>query len=145
MKVKKKLIFILLALAIGATLAFFTLFYLKPDEIVKQKLQLKVLQIGVYSSYENALDAKEKLENAVIYEDQGFYRVLVGASTSDEGLEKVEEIMKKKGLNYYKKDLWIEKNNQDLFKKYNMMLEKTEEEEVILLLNSRILEKMVEV
>ncbi len=145
MKVKKKLIFIFLALAIGATLAFFTLFYLKPDEIVKQKLQLKVLQIGVYSSYENALDAKEKLENAVIYEDEGFYRVLVGASTSDEGLEKVEEIMKKKGLNYYKKDLWIEKSNQDLFKKYNMMLEKTEEEEVILLLNSRILEKMVEV
>ena len=145
MKVKKKLLFIFLALAVGATLAFFTLFYLEPANDSKETLVLKVLQIGVYASYENALDAKEKLENAIVYEDNGLYRVLVGASTTDAGLEKVETIMKKKGINYYKKDLIIEKSDQDLFFKYNMMLEKTNEEEVILLLNTRILEKMVEV
>ena len=145
MKVKKKLLFIFLALAVGATLAFFTLFYLEPANDSKETLALKVLQTGVYASYENALDAKEKLENAIVYEDNGLYRVLVGASTTDAGLEKVEPIMKKKGINYYKKDLIIEKSDQDLFFKYNMMLEKTNEEEVILLLNTRILEKMVEV
>ena len=145
MKVKKKLLFIFLALAVGATLAFFTLFYLEPANDSKETIVLKVLQIGVYASYENALDAKEKLENAIVYEDNGLYRVLVGASTTDAGLEKVETIMKKKGINYYKKDLIIEKSDQDLFFKYNMMLEKTNEEEVILLLNTRILEKMVEV
>ena len=142
---KKKLLFIFLALAVGATLAFFTLFYLEPANDSKETLALKVLQTGVYASYENALDAKEKLENAIVYEDNGLYRVLVGASTTDAGLEKVETIMKKKGINYYKKDLIIEKSDQDLFFKYNMMLEKTNEEEVILLLNTRILEKMVEV
>lgn len=145
MKVKKKLLFIFLALAVGATLAFFTLFYLEPANDSKETFALKVLQTGVYASYENALDAKEKLENAIVYEDNGLYRVLVGASTTDAGLEKVETIMKKKGINYYKKDLIIEKSDQDLFFKYNMMLEKTNEEEVILLLNTRILEKMVEV
>ena len=145
MKVKKKLLFIFLALAVGATLAFFTLFYLEPANDSKETLALKVLQTGVYASYKNALDAKEKLENAIVYEDNGLYRVLVGASTTDAGLEKVETIMKKKGINYYKKDLIIEKSDQDLFFKYNMMLEKTNEEGVILLLNTRILEKMVEV
>ena len=142
---KKKLLFIILALTIGATLAFFTLFYLEPANDSKETLALKVLQTGVYASYENALDAKETLKNAIVYEDNGLYRVLVGASTTESGLEKVEAIMKRKGIHYYKKDLIIEKSDQDLFYKYNMMLEKTNEEEVILLLNTRILEKMVEV
>ena len=121
MKVKKKLLFIFLALAVGATLAFFTLFYLEPANDSKETLALKVLQTGVYASYENALDAKEKLENAIVYEDNGLYRVLVGASTTESGLEKVEAIMKRKGIHYYKKDLIIEKSDQDLFFKYNMM------------------------
>ena len=142
---KKKLLFITLALTIGATLAFFTLFYLEPANDFKETLTLKVLQTGVYASYENALDAKETLKNAIVYEDNGLYRVLVGASTTESGLEKVEVIMKRKGIHYYKKDLIIEKSDQDLFYKYNMLLEKTNEEEVILLLNTRILEKMVEI
>ena len=144
MKVKKKLLFILLALITGAILAFFTLFYLEPKKDLEQDILLKVLQTGVYSSYENALSAKDKFENAIIYEDGGLYRVLVGAATTDAGLEKIENIMKKKKIAYYKKDLKIQKKDQDLFSKYNMMLEKTNEEKSILLLNSRILEKMVE-
>ena len=99
----------------------------------------------MYSSYDNALEAKERVENAIIYEDNGLYRVLVGASTTDAGLEKIETIMAKKGISYYKKDLVVKESDQDLLLKYNMMLEKANEEETILLLNARILEKMVEV
>ena len=101
MKVKKKLLFVCLALVIGATLAFFTLFYLEPTNNEEKILSLKVLQTGVYSSYDNALEAKERVENAIIYEDNGLYRVLVGASTTDAGLEKIETIMAKKGISYY--------------------------------------------
>lgn len=145
MKVKKKLLFVCLALVIGAALAFFTLFYLEPTNNEEKILSLKVLQTGVYSSYDNALEAKERVENAIIYEDNGLYRVLVGASTTDAGLEKIETIMTKKGISYYKKDLVVKESGQDLLLKYNMMLEKANEEETILLLNARILEKMVEV
>ena len=53
--------------------------------------------------------------------------------------------MAKKGISYYKKDLAVKENDQELLLKYNMLLEKASEEDTILLLNARILEKMVEV
>ena len=54
-------------------------------------------------------------------------------------------MLKNKGIHYYKKDLLIDEKEKSLFLKYNMLLEKATEEETILLLNGRILEKMEEV
>lgn len=142
---KKNLIFAALSIFIGAVLSFCVLFSLKQNEEDSGTLLVNVLQTGVYSSYENALNAAQNFEPSIIYPQEGKYLVLVGASTTLTGLEKVESVLKNKGIHYYKKNLLIDEKEKSLFLKYNMLLEKATEEETILLLNGRILEKMEEV
>ena len=143
---KKNLIFAALSVFVGAVLSFCVLFSLKQNEEEDYgTLLVNVLQTGVYSSYENALNAAQNFEPSIIYPQEGKYLVLVGASTTLTGLEKVESVLKNKGIHYYKKDLLIDEKEKSLFLKYNMLLEKATEEETILLLNGRILEKMEEV
>lgn len=138
---KKKVLIILLAVLSGSLLAFPVL---TSKKIQKEPtvFSLYVLQTGVYSSYENALEDSLKNKNSIIYQDDGMYRVLVGASINESGLEKIESALKEEEIHYYKKKLMVVKED-DLLQKYNLMLEKTEEKEVILLLNQKILEKMV--
>ena len=139
---KKNLIFAALSVFVGAILSFCVLFSLKKNEEDPGTLLVSVLQTGVYTSYENAVNAAKNFEPSIIYPEEGRYLVLVGASTTQTGLEKVENILKNKNIHYYKKDLLINEQEKSLFLKYNMLLEKATEEETIILLNSRILEKM---
>lgn len=142
---KKKLIVVSLAILIGGILAFFTLTKIKVTDGKKETISLNVLQTGVFSSYENALEQKGTLTNAVILPKDGYYFVLVGASTNETGLEKIEKALNNKNIHYYKKKMEILEKDKELFLKYNMLLEKAENEETVLLLNKKILEKMSEV
>ena len=145
MLMKKNLTFIFLSIITGARLSFCVLFSLKKNEEDPGTLVVSVLQTGIYTSYENAVNAAKNFEPSIIYPEEGKYLVLVGASTTTTGLEKIENILNSKGIHYYKKDLLINEKEKSLFLKYNMLLEKATEEETIILLNSRILEKMEEV
>ena len=141
---KKKLLIIFLALVTGTILALVTLVYFeKPFK--EEYLNIYALQTGAYRSYENALKEKEKFESAVILENEGLYLVLVGASTSETGLLKISGVLNKKGINYYQKELQIKESDQEKFWEYNMLLERATKEETILLLNTKILETMVQV
>ena len=84
------------------------------------------------------------MSNAIILEDEGIYRVIVGASTKESGLEKIESILKERNIHYYKKKMVIIDKDIDLFEKYNLLLENATSEEVVLLLNQKILESMVQ-
>ena len=73
----KKLIPIFLALLIGAILA---LPVLKIDfqKLEKKEIsELYVLQTGVFTSLNNAIEEQKKISNSIIYKDQDQYRVLV--------------------------------------------------------------------
>ena len=140
----QKLLFTFLAIATGIILAFFTLFYLKKEEAPPTEITLQVLQIGVYESLENALKAKEQVKDAIVYEDENVYRVLVGAATTSEALTKIETALQEENIAYYKKELQV-KENEELFTKYNELLEATSEQETVLFLNHRILERMEQV
>ena len=140
----QKLLFTFLAIATGIILAFFTLFYLKKEEAPPTEITVQVLQIGVYESLENALKAKEQVKDAIVYEDENVYRVLVGAATTSEALTKIETALQEENIAYYKKELQV-KENEELFTKYNELLEATSEQEIVLFLNHRILERMEQV
>lgn len=139
---KKKLIIIFLAIVVGGVLAFFTLIRTPVLKKENNLIDLIVLQTGVYENKENALREKNNLENAIIYYDGIYYRVIVGASTNEAGLEKIENILDAKNIKYYKKNMQILEEEKDIFNKYNMLLEKASNEETIILLNQKILEKM---
>ena len=140
---KKKLVSIGLALLTGAVLAIPALSIKKEQEQIGEA-EVYVLQTGVFEDYQNALENQEKMSNAIILEDEGIYRVIVGASTKESGLEKIESILKERNIHYYKKKMVIIDKDIDLFEKYNLFLENATSEEVVLLLNQKILESMVQ-
>lgn len=142
MIVKKKIIIILLAITIGGVLAFFTLSRIERKNKTENVITLTVLQTGVFSDYENAVEQKESLNNAIILEDNGLYRVIVGASTNESGLSKIEKILESQKIHYYKKELTVLESDSEQFSKYNLLLEKVNSEESVLLLNQKILESM---
>lgn len=143
MFMKKKLISIGLAILTGAVLAIPALSIKKEQEQIGEA-EVYVLQTGVFENYQNALENQEKMNNAIILEDEGIYRVIVGASTKESGLEKIESILKEKNIHYYKKKMVIVEQDIELFEKYNLLLENATSDEVVLLLNQKILESMVQ-
>lgn len=142
MIVKKKIMIILLAITIGGVLAFFTLSRIEGKNKTENVITLTVLQTGVFSDYENAVEQKESMNNAIILEDNGLYRVIVGASTNESGLSKIEKILESQKIHYYKKELTVLESDSEQFSKYNLLLEKANSEESVLLLNQKILESM---
>lgn len=133
---------ILLAITIGGVLAFFTLSRIERKNKTENVITLTVLQTGVFSDYENAVEQKESMNNAIILEDNGLYRVIVGASTNESGLSKIEKILESQKIHYYKKELTVLESDSEQFSKYNLLLEKANSEESVLLLNQKILESM---
>ena len=142
MIVKKKIMIILLAITIGGVLAFFTLSRIERKNKTENVITLTVLQTGIFSDYENAVEQKESMNNAIILEDNGLYRVIVGASTNESGLSKIEKILESQKIHYYKKELTVLESDSEQFSKYNLLLEKANSEESVLLLNQKILESM---
>ena len=142
MIVKKKIIIILLAITIGGVLAFFTLSRIERKNKTENVITLTVLQTGIFSDYENAVEQKESMNNAIILEDNGLYRIIVGASTNESGLSKIEKILESQKIHYYKKELTVLESDSEQFSKYNLLLEKANSEESVLLLNQKILESM---
>ncbi len=141
---KSKLIVCFFALLTGVALAL-PVFVVHHPEKNNEPVSLYVLQIGVFESYENALQKQKEFPTSIIYNDSNFYRVLIGASTSLESLDKVKKILDEKNIYYYEKeitDVFLEK---EIVSSYNLLLEQANEKESILLLNQKILETMVNI
>lgn len=140
----KKAIVLFLAIITGAILSMTVLkmsvYNANQDEIIS----VYVLQLGKYKERENALKKQAEVENSVVVEDKGAYLVLAGASFSLENLKKVEDILDKRDIHYYKKKVLIQTRDVNDLKKYNLLLDKAREEETIVFLNQKILESVRE-
>lgn len=139
---KNKIIVVFLAIAVGGILAFFTFLRLEKRNTTEDYITLTVLQTGAFSDYENALEQKKSLESAIILQDNGLYRVIVGASMNQDGLLKIEKILASQNIHYYKKEISVLESDTELFSKYNLLLERASSDESVLLLNQKILESM---
>lgn len=137
---KKKILIICLAILMGIALSF-PIFPLKKENTSMTPVTLFVLQTGVFTDYENAVKEKAKVKDSIIYQDGSYFRVLVGASKKEEGLEKIKKVLEEQNIHYYKKEISFLENGKNI-EDYNLMLDKVEEKETILLLNKKILEQM---
>ena len=81
---KKKILTILMAIAVGAILALPTLSMAFKENIKKENMY--VLQLGVFKNYANALEKKESVKGSMIYQNKGLYYVLAGLSKEETGL-----------------------------------------------------------
>ena len=119
---KKKILTILMAIAVGAILALPTLSMAFKENIKKENMY--VLQLGVFKNYANALEKKESVKGSMIYQNKGLYYVLAGLSKEETGLYKIS---------YYPNNL----------EKYNLLLQKASDEETIKSLNEKVLKEVV--
>lgn len=133
----KRILIVILAILSGAILSITTLIHAQREE----KTPLYVLQLGKYSQKENAIN-KSRGVSSVILEKDGFYYVLAGLSTDETILKKVENLLIKKGIHYYKTQMNVFSSQLKNLKNYEMLLERSTEEETIVFLNKKMLESV---
>ena len=137
---KKKILIILIAIVVGAVLALPTLSMSSKDSSKKENMF--VLQLGIFKNYDNAFEKKQSVKGSIIYQNKDVYYVLAGVSKEETGLYKIEEYLKKENISYYKKQMTICYDADNLVK-YNLLLQKTNDEETIKTLNEKVLKEVV--
>lgn len=137
---KKKILIILVAIAVGAVLALPTLSMSSKDSSKKENMF--VLQLGIFKNYDNAFEKKQSVKGSIIYQNNDVYYVLAGVSKEETGLYKIEEYLKKENISYYKKQMIISYDADNL-EKYNLLLQKTSDVETIKTLNEKVLKEVV--
>lgn len=137
---KKKILIILVAIAVGAVLALPTLSMSSKDSSKKENMF--VLQLGIFKNYDNAFEKKQSVKGSIIYQNNDVYYVLAGVSKEETGLYKIEEYLKKENISYYKKQMIISYDADNL-EKYNLLLQKTSDVEIIKTLNEKVLKEVV--
>lgn len=137
---KKKILIILMAIVVGAVLALPTLSMASKDSSKKENMF--VLQLGIFKNYDNAFEKKQSVKGSIIYQNNDVYYVLAGVSKEETGLYKIEEYLKKENISYYKKQMIISYDADNL-EKYNLLLQKTSDVETIKTLNEKVLKEVV--
>ena len=91
-----------------------------------------------YSLYTKKISKSKMNDNS--YNFAGFLDVIDKKiyNTSYE----IEKILESQKIHYYKKEITVLESDSEQFSKYNLLLEKANSEESVLLLNQKILESM---
>lgn len=107
---KKVLVAVLLAVLIGGGMAFYFLKDIKLDSISLNEGMVKAnaFQVGVFTSYDNALKVADR-NNGIVVSDDDLYRVYVAISTNSEVIRKLEDYYDSIGLRYYLKEIDVSK------------------------------------
>lgn len=106
---KKMLIVVFLAILFGGVCSFMIFRNLvKADNAYEEFV---AFQIGVYTDYDNAVKVADR-NNGIVVED-GYFRVYVTFLRNEESILKMEKYFSEIGLNYYKKEILIDKKFGD--------------------------------
>ena len=132
------------AVIIGVLIAVFFYKDIKNEviAITNNASEISLFQVGVFKVYDNALNFSESFENSLIYEDNGLYRVIIGASYHNEAKIKLEQYFTNQNITYYIKDLKVNQDIIDKISNFELILIKTESSEVINSLNKSILDAL---
>ena len=132
------------AVIIGVFTAFFFYNDIKNEviAITNNDSEISLFQVGVFKVYDNALNFSESFENSLIYEDNGLYRVIIGASYHNEAKIKLEEYFTSQNITYYIKEIKMSDSFIEEITNFELILIKTESSEVINSLNKSILDAL---
>jgi len=105
----------LIALIIGMVGAFLVCYKIEPT-IISNALETKItyFYVGSYNDLTSASNKKVNFNNAIIYNDNGIYSVLIGVYNKKESIELMESFFLDKGIDFRKKEV---KASQELIKK----------------------------
>lgn len=138
---KRFLSIIIFALLVGTILAFF--FYKDINEevkaIAKKEELVTLFQVGVFKDKDNASKFANAFTSSYIYEDNTYYRVIIGISYHKEVRLKLEDIFLNEGIEYYLKEVRVNKDLIVKLNNYETILLKTNKKEVVYnILNSML-------
>lgn len=132
------------AVIIGVLIAVFFYKDIKNEviAITNNDSEISLFQVGVFKVYDNALNFSESFENSLIYEDNGLYRVIIGAAYHNEAKIKLEQYFTEQNITYYIKEIKMSDSFIEEITNFELILIKTESFEVINSLNKSIMDAL---
>lgn len=96
----------LIALVIGMISAFLVCYKIEPT-IISNALETKVtyFYVGSYNDLSSANNKKANYNNAIIYNDNGIYSIIIGVYSKKESIELMESYFFDKGINFRQKEV----------------------------------------
>lgn len=136
---------IIIAILIGGLIAFFFYKDIKNEvnALTSQDNTINLFQVGVYKIYDNALNCKNNYDNAIIYEDNGLYRVIIAGVNHVDAKVKLEAFFTNQNIKYYIKDIKVSSDIVNKINNYELVLIKTDSEDVIININKSILDTLL--
>ncbi len=136
---------IIIAILFGGLIAF--LFYRdikkEVNALTSKDNTINLFQVGVYKIYDNAINCKNNYDNAIIYEDNGLYRVIIAATSSNEVKTLLETFFANQDIKYYIKEIKVNDDTIKKIKNYELVLLKTNNTDVINNINKSILDTLL--
>lgn len=130
------------AILIGGVFAY--LFYKDiSSEVIamtNKEYEITLFQAGVFKSYDNAKNYQNNFSSSIIYEDEGYYRVIIGIAYHEENKVKLESFFTSKNINYYEKNVKMNETFIDSLSNYELVMIETNKEEVINNINNSMLQ-----
>ena len=133
---------ILGAVLVGSLFAY--LFYKNISSevvaITNKEYEITLFQAGVFKSYDNAQNYQNNFDASIIYEDDGYYRVIIGIAYHEENKVKLESFFTSKGINYYEKEIKMNEEFTSSLTNYELVLIESTEDKVINNVNNSMLQ-----
>ena len=138
---KKYLKILGVAIIFGGLLSY--LFYYDINKevraISKKEEVITLFQVGVFKDYNNATFFSKTFPSSLIYKDNNYYRVIIAISYHKETKLKLESIYQNSEIEYYEKEIRINKDFIEKISNYESIILKSNKEEVINNVNNSIL------
>lgn len=138
---KKIAIVILLGVLVGVSFAIYMFSDVEKSvaAVMSDDYIVTAFQIGVYSVYDNALNASKTHTNSYIYHDEDKYRVFLAIYQDQEIISLLENYYSNENINVYLKKMSANNEFIDELKKYEQLLKQSGNLETYLKANKNIL------
>ncbi len=125
---KDKLKVFLCALLIGMITSYFVC-YKYNDNILGFAKDSKVtyFYVGVYNNLEKATIKKNSMNNAIIYNDNGLYKVLIGVYSTKESISLMSSFFLDQGITFQKEETKINSEFLKNSESYELLIKNSDE------------------
>lgn len=132
---------IIFSVIIGTILAIFFYKDIKKEvnAITRRDDIIYIFQVGVFTNVENALEFQKEYDYSIIYQDNEYYRVLVGVSTTSLAKEVLINYFNQTIGDYYIKEIRVNKDLINELASLESVILKTNKAEVIANINKSML------
>lgn len=138
---KKYLKILGVAVIIGGVIAYFFYYDINKEvrAISKKEEIVTLFQTGVFKDYNNATSFASTFPSSYVYKDNEYYRVIIAVCYHKETKLKLETIFNSGEIEYYEKEMRVNKDFIDKISNYETIILKSEKNEVIDNVNNSIL------